>query len=502
MSRTNYYNHRKTVDQTFEWFKHLGGFYYQPNYTNWPSNEEMGHQADPDLDELEPYKVEKLSDVKWLYCKQTEFMPQSNNYRWHSKEFWVRDANCFSLTNLTVKTLEKLAPIIPPTAPVDELLSEFEILPEIYEFEPIRAREEAGRFMKRLEEEWLPLYDDRKKEYDYLVTGNPIQTEDFVQRFYHYVFTQHLLPFNLQAEPSLQYNEQKSTLLIELNIPDQADLKIPIEILKNRSLKFASKTVQKTIIEKTFYSLIIRAGILASSYSSYAPFGLIVINVRQDWFDPATGAEETGIVASVQGEQSFFKTLNPSKLDPKACFDKLRGISSKSLKNLTPIKPIMEFDKSDARFIERKDVPLDNLQNIAAIPWEEFEHLVANIIEKQFANGGMEVKVTRSSREGGVDAVLFDPDPIKGGKYILQAKRYTNTVNPSAVRDLYATVINEGANRGILLTTSSFGPDSYEFCKDKPITLINGNELLGIFESHGEQYTIDLEQAKLINASL
>ena len=55
----------------------------------------------------------------------------------------------------------------------------------------------------------------------------------------------------------------------------------------------------------------------------------------------------------------------------------------------------------------------------------------------------MEVKVTRTSREGGVDAVLFDPNPIMSGKYILQAKRYTNTLNPSAVRDLAATVVKE-----------------------------------------------------------
>jgi restriction system protein len=35
----------------------------------------------------------------------------------------------------------------------------------------------------------------------------------------------------------------------------------------------------------------------------------------------------------------------------------------------------------------------------------------------------------------------------------------------AAVRDLYGTVVNEGANRGILVTTSGFGPDSYDFAK-------------------------------------
>jgi len=41
---------------------------------------------------------------------------------------------------------------------------------------------------------------------------------------------------------------------------------------------------------------------------------------------------------------------------------------------------------------------------------------------------------------------------------VLQAKRYTRTVDVAAVRDLYGTVVNEGANRGILVTTASYGP--------------------------------------------
>jgi restriction system protein len=100
--------------------------------------------------------------------------------------------------------------------------------------------------------------------------------------------------------------------------------------------------------------------------------------------------------------------------------------------------------------------------------WQEFEHLVREIFEMEFAGSGGEVKVTRASRDRGVDAIAFDPDPLRGGKIVIQAKRYTHTVDVSAVRDLYGTVMNEGATKGILVTTSSFGPDAYEFAKDKP----------------------------------
>jgi DNA replication protein DnaC len=95
-----------------------------------------------------------------------------------------------------------------------------------------------------------------------------------------------------------------------------------------------------------------------------------------------------------------------------------------------------------------------------------------------------------------VDAVVFDPDPIRGGKIVIQAKRYTNTVDVSAVRDLYGSVINEGATKGILVTTSHFGPEAYSFAKDKPLTLLNGNELLGLLETHGYKFRINLAEAK------
>jgi restriction system protein len=85
---------------------------------------------------------------------------------------------------------------------------------------------------------------------------------------------------------------------------------------------------------------------------------------------------------------------------------------------------------------------------------------------------------------------------VRGGKYVVQAKRYTETVDVSAVRDLYGTVLNEGANRGILVTTSNYGPDSYEFAKGKPITLLNGSNLLHLLNKHGYNARIDLRQAR------
>jgi restriction system protein len=122
--------------------------------------------------------------------------------------------------------------------------------------------------------------------------------------------------------------------------------------------------------------------------------------------------------------------------------------------------------------------------------------LIRELFGREFSSPGSEVKVTRASRDAGVDAVIFDADPIRGGKIVVQAKRYTNTVDVSAVRDLFGTIHNEGAIKGILVTTSTYGPDAYSFAQDKPITLINGGNLLSLLERHGTKARIDMKEAK------
>jgi restriction system protein len=93
---------------------------------------------------------------------------------------------------------------------------------------------------------------------------------------------------------------------------------------------------------------------------------------------------------------------------------------------------------------------------------------------------------------------VFNPDPIRGWKYVIQAKRYTNTVDVSAVRDLVAVVAHEWASRGILVTTSTFWADAYAFVQNKPITLLDWPKLLGLLEKHDYKFRINLVEARKI----
>jgi restriction system protein len=97
---------------------------------------------------------------------------------------------------------------------------------------------------------------------------------------------------------------------------------------------------------------------------------------------------------------------------------------------------------------------------------------------------GLDTKLTQPSRDGGVDCIAFDSRPILGGKVVIQAKRYKNTVGVSAVRDLFGTLHNEGASKGILVTTSGYGRAAYDFANGKPIELITGSNLLFLLKEH------------------
>ncbi|GIP45076.1 hypothetical protein J45TS6_35350 [Paenibacillus sp. J45TS6] len=60
------------------------------------------------------------------------------------------------------------------------------------------------------------------------------------------------------------------------------------------------------------------------------------------------------------------------------------------------------------------------------------------------------------SGEGGVDIIAYSNAAMFKGKYLVQCKRWNSSVGEPAVRDLYGVVLSENANKGIIITNSSF----------------------------------------------
>ncbi len=312
-------------------------------------------------------------------------------------------------------------------------------------------------------------------------------------------------PNCLKGESRLEYVPETKILIIDrlLPAPDNLPRVKELKRIKSRNqivdVYFSDKELNE-IYDNVLYQICLRILYELFGTDDAGALSSIVFNGWVKSVDKATGKDTSGYVMSVHATKEEFQKINLARVDPKACFKSLKGIGSSALHSLTPIAPALKISREDKRFVASQAVAgqLDERTNLAAMDWEGFEHLIREIFEKEFSSTGGEVKVTQASRDGGVDAVVFDPDPIRGGKTIIQAKRYTNTVGVAAVRELYGTVLNEGAMKGILVTTADYGPDAYEFAKGKPLVLLNGANLLHLLDKHGHKAKIDIQEAKKI----
>ena len=311
-------------------------------------------------------------------------------------------------------------------------------------------------------------------------------------------------PLEFTLEYDAEYNSENKMIIVDVTLPTVEDiprLKSVSYVKSKEEFKEAyySEAQMKKKYDSVIYQIVLQTlNAMFKIGAEYDIINSVVMNGKIDTIDKATGNEIHPYILSVSMAKSDFQALNLYAIDPKAWFKSAKGVSAAQLTTVTPVAPIVVMDKEDKRFIEGYDVAesLDESANLAAMDWQDFENLIREVFAQEFNSTGGEVKITQASRDGGVDAVAFDPDPIRGGKIVIQAKRYTNVVGVSAVRDLYGTLMNEGAMKGILVTTSNYGNDAYEFAKGKPLQLLNGANLLSLLEKHGHKAKIDLKEAK------
>jgi len=366
---------------------------------------------------------------------------------------------------------------------------------------------EASRRYEKQASEWnrkRTEHEDRISEFE-----RAFQDHDpgAVRDYFSMVLDEAQYPECISTDHELVYKPESRILLVDVTLPAPESLPsikqvTYIQARDELAEKSLPKKTTDALFDSVVYQICLRTMHVVFSADVSSAVESIVFNGWVESIDRATGKAVKPCILSVQVARGEFEGIDLANVDPKACFKALKGVGSSKLHGLAPIAPVLQFDKEDSRFVDGRDVvgDVDGETNLAAMDWEEFEHLIRELFEAEFASKGGEVMITQASRDRGVDAVAFDPDPITGGKIVIQAKRYTNTVGVSAVRDLYGTVMNEGANKGILITTSDYGPDAYGFAKDKPLTLMSGGNLLHLLAKHGHRARIDLKEAKKLLA--
>lgn len=393
---------------------------------------------------------------------------------------------------------EKLFPFLERSRIEKEDLAEAEYDSD-YEWYQSKKDKEYQRYLKSKSK-----FDDNKIKNNNRIMmirdGYLSNNAKSIGEYFSLVLEQSPLPKGFSLDVEINYIPESCTLIIDYMLPNQDTLP--------RTVSYSYVNTRKEITEKQmsqkdfdlFYDSIIYQLTLKTVHEIFCAdkentVATLVFNGYVHGTSLATGHDFTSCIVTISVTREEILKINMERVYPKECFRNLKGLSIGALKNLSPVKPYLQFTKNDNRFVESRDIITDveNIPNIAKMPWEDFEHLVGGLFEKMFNVNRSEVKVTKASRDGGIDIFIFDPDPIHGGKFVIQAKRYNIVVPVSAVRDLYGTMINEGATKGYLVTTSYFGNDTHKFAQDKPISLIDGSFLVHLFQEHGYKVKIGTE---------
>jgi len=345
-------------------------------------------------------------------------------------------------------------------------MAEYTKRKEEFELKQQQFNQEIDRF----KEGYFAQQQDPVESYNAMVLERSEYLEEFPQQF------------------ELFYNNESKELVVQYELPGVNVIPEFKEYKYVKSKDEIKGTEFKPRERNEIYTAIVSSVALRTLHEVFEAdqanaIDSIVFNGFVRTTDTRTGLDIEPCIITVQARKSEFNKFDLRRVDVVECVKGLRAQVSPSMTELAPVKPIVNFDMLDKRFVDERDVlsGLDDRMNLLEMDPFEFEHLICNL----FSKIGLESKLTRSSRDGGVDVIAFDPKPIFGGKYVIQAKRYRNTVEVAAVRDLYGTMMNENASKGILVTTSSFGPDARNFAKDKPIELIDGSHLLYMLQEQG-----------------
>jgi restriction system protein len=294
-----------------------------------------------------------------------------------------------------------------------------------------RDCEEATRPLRRTSK----LYDDR--------------TPQGIKQHFTLALSSLTLPLPTNYHWEVFFDETERLLQVNQCVPSLAD----ITVKRTDSNRPPAKRDAEAALRRYVPAISLQLAHMVAINDLNNDVDTIAINCWSRFFEPSSGRLKDAFVAALTVKKEEIAGMNLQKADALEAFRALRGAFVYSLQDVVPIEPLIRLDKQDDRFVAGRDV-LDGMaqgQNLAAMDWQDFEHLIRELLSKEYASDTSEVKITRASRDRGVDAVIFNSDPLHGGKFVVQAKRYSNTVDVPAVRELYGTVLSEGANRGIWL---------------------------------------------------
>lgn len=123
-----------------------------------------------------------------------------------------------------------------------------------------------------------------------------------------------------------------------------------------------------------------------------------------------------------------------------------------------------------------RDAVRDEISHMSGL---EFERFMADLFRRK----GYAVQQTRATGDQGVDLLL----DIDDKKVAVQLKRWTGPVGNAAVQATFAGITHYQADKGWIITTSTFTKSARQLAESTRVRLIDGKELADWLEGLRER---------------
>ncbi len=313
---------------------------------------------------------------------------------------------------------------------------------------------------------------------------------DAVEEYFSQVLALSEYPTGFPHEYQVAYRQEPRELVIEYRLP-------PVDVIPGmrdfRYVKTRSEIdeLARPVREiKDLYASVIHQVALRTMWECFAVtvaadvVDTVVFNGIVPATNRATGQAEELHLISAPASRSDFSQLVLDQLEPGACLKHLKAILSPHPYDLEPVEPVIEFQKAKYRFADPVDAlaGIDSRPDLLKMDWYKFENLIRQLFEAM----GLEVRVTQSSRDEGIDAVAYNKtDIVHRSEILIQAKRYSNCVPTNDVRALAGSVEEKRATAGVLVTTAWVSAETKAFAaRNNRLSIIEGGELKHLLAEH------------------
>lgn len=143
---------------------------------------------------------------------------------------------------------------------------------------------------------------------------------------------------------------------------------------------------------------------------------------------------------------------------------------------ISEIAKKMEIDRFEKKILDGNSQKIISVNNLDSITGYEFDYFLKELFEKM----GYKVENTSLSNDQGADLIVRK----FGDKISVQAKRYSGSVGNKAIQEVVASIKHYKADRGVVITTSSFTRQAVVLAESNNIELIDRKGLESLIEKY------------------